>query len=361
MKPLLRMLKNFFASSKMQKLKRKYYKYLPMIKNFLKIIFICFLFYLLVFRLLPTTFRFLSSSMKKSGLILSFLKPRQPNLKNSQGRTNILLLGAGGADHAAPDLTDTLIFASLDLETGKTLILSIPRDIWVDSLKAKINTAYHWGEEKKKGGGLILAKATVSEILDQPVHYAVLINFDGFVKAVDLVDGIDIEIERTFDDYQYPVPGMEDAEPEELRYEHLHFDKGWQHMDGKKALKYVRSRYAEGEEGTDFARSKRQQKFILALKEKIFSLKTLFNPGKIKELVAIFGDSIDTDFLEKEYPEFLKLALKFDQAKIKTVILNEGLLYNPPKNKYDGQWVLAPLAGNWQEVHEYVEQLIASH
>jgi LCP family protein required for cell wall assembly len=345
----------------MQRLKRKFYKHLPLIKTFLKIFFICFLLYCLLFRLLPITFRYLSSSIKKTGLFLSFLKPRQPNLKNSQGRTNLLLLGAGGANHAAPDLTDTLIFTSIDLETGKTLLLSIPRDIWVDSLKAKINTAYHWGEEKKKGGGLILAKATVSEILDQPVHYAILIDFDGFVKAIDLVSGIDIDVERAFDDYQYPVPGMEEAEPEELRYEHLHFDKGWQHMDGEKALKYVRSRYAEGEEGTDFARSKRQQKFLLALKEKIFSLKTLLNPGKIKELVAIFGDSMDTDFLEKEYPELLKLAFKFDQAKIKSVILNEDLLYNPPKYQYDGQWVLAPLAGDWQEVHEFVKQLIASH
>lgn len=325
------------------------------------IFFTFLLVYLLIFRLLPPTFRFFSSLVRKQAFFLSLLRIRQPNLKNTHGRVNILLLGAGGDNHMAPDLTDSLILASIKFENGETILLSIPRDIWVDSLRAKINTAYHYGEEKKKGGGLILAKATVTEILDQPVHYGVMLDFSGFVKAVDLVDGVDIEVEAAFDDYKYPIPGMENAEPEELRYEHLHFDKGFQHMDGERALKYVRSRYAEGEEGTDFARSKRQQKLLLALKSKVLSIKTLLNPKKIKELATVFGDSLDTDIQENEYPEFLKLALKFDQSKIKAVVLDEDLLYNPPKSEYDGQWVLFPKNGDWQQVQEYIKSLITNH
>lgn len=342
----------------MQKLKRKFYKYLPIIKFVLLLFAVCGLLFAAC-RLLPPALRFFISSIKKSAFFLSLLRTHRPNLANTNGRVNILLLGAGGLNHAAPDLTDSLILASIELTSGKTILLSIPRDIWVDSLKAKINAAYHYGEEKKKGGGLILAKATVSEILDQPVHYGVLLDFAGFVKAVNLMDGVEIEVERALDDYKYPIPGMEEAEPEELRYEHLHFDKGLQDMDGERALKYVRSRYAEGEEGTDFARSKRQQKMLLALKNKIFSVKTFLNLRKIKELVIVFGDSIDTDVQEKEYPEFLKLAIKLDQSKLKTVVLNEDLLYNPPKSEYDGQWVLVPKAGNWQAVHQYVKSLLA--
>jgi len=333
------------------KFKRKFYRYLPIIKVFVRIFVICLFAYLLIYYLLSPTFRLLKSITKIT---------RKVNLKSTNGRVNILLLGAGGANHAAPDLTDSLIFASIELKGGETVLLSIPRDIWVDSMKAKINTAYHWGEEKKKGGGLILAKATVSEILDQPVHYAILLDFQGFVKAIDLVGGIDIDVERAFDDYKYPIPGMEDAEPEELRYEHIHFEKGLQHMDGERVLKYIRSRYAEGEEGTDFARSKRQQKMLLAFKNKVFSVKTFLNPKKIKELVEVFGDSIDTDIKEGEYPEFFKLALKLDQNKLKTVVLNEDLLYNPPKSEYDGQWILVPKSGNWQEVQECVKSLISN-
>ena len=334
----------------MKRLKRRICKYLPIIK----IVFLLFAagcLLLAVSRLLLPVFLFLNNFVKAS---------RQPSLRTSNDRVNILLLGSGGLDHAAPDLTDSIIFASIRVKDGETILLSIPRDIWVDSMRAKINTAYHYGEEKKKGGGLILAKAAVSETLGQPIHYAILLDFSGFVKAVDLVGGVEIKVERAFDDYKYPIPGMEEAEPEELRYEHLHFDNGLQHMNGERALKYIRSRYAENEEGTDFARSERQQKFLLAFKNKVLSVKTFLNPKRIKELAKILGDSIDTDIKEREYPEFLKLALKLKQSKIKTVVLNEDLLYTPLKSEYDNQWVLVPKSGDWQEVQEYVKSLMPS-
>ena len=72
-------------------------------------------------------------------------------------------------------------------------------------LNQKINTAYAKGEDVRKGGGLVLAKATVSKVLNQPIGYGFRIDFDGFVKAVDLVGGLDIVVDREFDDYQYPV------------------------------------------------------------------------------------------------------------------------------------------------------------
>ena len=292
-----------------------------------------------------------------------FLRPlrqitRKAELRQSQGRVNVLLLGAGGSDHLGFDLTDSLIFSSTDLVSGKTLLVSIPRDIWIDSMKAKINTAYHYGEEKKTGGGLTLAKAVVSEVVGQPVHYAVLLDFSGFVQAVDLVGGLEIEVERAFDDLKYPVPGKEDAEPEENRYEHLHFDAGLQQMDGELALKYIRSRYAEGEEGTDFARSRRQQKALLTFKDKIFSSQTFLSLRKMKELINIFGDSVKTDISETEYSAFLEMILKIKESQIETVSFDGELLFHPAKSQYDGQWVLVPKAGNWEAVHQYVEGLI---
>lgn len=341
------------------KLKRKFYRYLPIIKISLKIIIILLLAYWLIFRLLPPTFRFFQSLIKEPIFFLSLLKSRQPNLRHTYGRVNLLLLGAGGVNQTAGDLTDSIILASINLENGEAVLISIPRDLWIDSMKAKVNTAYHWGEEKKKGGGLILAKAVVVEILAQPVHYAVLLDFGGFIKAIDLVGGVEIEVERAFDDYKYPIPGMEEAEPEEARYEHLHFDQGWQNMNGERALKYARSRYAEGEEGTDFARSKRQQKLLLAFKDKVFSLKTLLSARKIKELINVFGDSVESDIKEEEWPEFLKLALKMKKAEIKTYVLDEELFYHP-QEKVQGQWVLLPKSGDWQEVQEYVKSLISN-
>ncbi|HUW21260.1 MAG TPA: LCP family protein [Candidatus Bathyarchaeia archaeon] len=312
--------------------------------------------------ILPTSLRLVRSLFKEPLLLASH---SFEDLRSTDGRINILFLGAGGSNHQGADLTDSIIFVSLGLENQDILMLSLPRDIWIPSMRAKINTAYHYGEKKRPGGGLVLAKSAVSEILDQPVHYAVLVNFQGFIKAIDLLGGVDIEVERSFDDYKYPIPGMENAQPEELRFEQLHFDVGWQHLDGDRALKYARSRYADGEEGTDFARSKRQQKLILALMKKVFSSKTFLSPQRIFELGKILKEYLDTDLYQEDYLSFLELALRFRQGEIRSAILDgitgveEGYLINPPQSeKYDQQWVLVPRTGDWQEIQKYVVSLI---
>lgn len=329
----------------MAKIKSNFFKYS-------KILFLIFL----TLGLLWSALRLLPSSQSLIQSLTKIIRPVQ--LRSIDDRVNLLFLGVGGNDHGGSDLTDSLIFISIKEDNGATTFLSIPRDIWVDSMRAKINTAYHYGEKQKENGGLVLAKGAVSEILGQPIHYAVLVDFDGFVKAIDLMGGLEVEVERSFDDYKYPIPGMETAQPEEARYEYLHFDQGWQSMDGTRALKYIRSRYAEGEEGTDFARSKRQQKILLAFKDKVFSAKTIFSPKKIKALMQVFSHSIKTDIAEEEYATFFKLALKVKNGKIKTAILEENLLINPPSQKYDGHWVLIPKSDDWREVHQYVKRLL---
>ncbi|HUS59821.1 MAG TPA: LCP family protein [Nevskiaceae bacterium] len=336
------MIKFDFKKSSFSKFKRRLAKYLPYFKLFsLALIGLALL------------FTFYLSFLK----VIKFAKGLDFTPKAAQERTNILILGMGGEDNKVKDLTDTIIFLSLNLKTSKTLMLSLPRDIWIPSMRAKINTAYHYGEEKKLGGGLILAKAAVSEILGQPIHYAVGLDFGGFVKAVDVLGGVEIEVERSFDDYRYPIPGKEDddcgGDPEfACRYEHLHFKAGWQTMDGQRALKYVRSRNAEGEEGTDFARSRRQQRLLLAVRNKIFSAKTIFRPGKLTELIKVLKQSIKTDITPNDYPGLAKLALKFKPEKMRTEVLD--FLINPPLSAtYDFHWVLVPPTSSWQEVHDY--------
>lgn len=344
------MIKFGFKKSSFLKFKRRLAKYLPYVKLF---------FLVLIGLVLLFTFYFSFLKVIRFARGLNFIP------KATQGRTNILLLGMGGEGHEAKDLTDTIIFLSLNFKTSKTLMLSLPRDIWIPSMRAKINTAYHYGEEKQpggpaspQGGGLILAKAAVSEILGQPIHYAVALDFDGFVKAVDVFEGVEIEVEKSFDDYRYPILGREnddcDGDPEfACRYEHLYFEAGWQTMDGQRALKYVRSRNAEGEEGTDFARSRRQQRLLLAVRNKIFSPKTIFRPGKLRELIEVLKQSIKTDITPNDYPGLAKLTLKFKPEKMRTEVLD--FLVNPPLSAtYDYHWVLVPPTSSWQEVHDYV-------
>ncbi len=311
-------------------------------------------------------------------LVFKFIFPalfhKNTSLRLATNKVNILLLGIGGGTHDGPNLTDTIIFASLDPVTNKVTLVSIPRDLWVPDLQGKINTAYAIGEQKQIGGGLILAKAAVQKIVGQPIDYAVRVDFAGFVKVVDLLGGLDIVVDRAFDDYEYPVEGKEDDpcghnEDELLtlatassqldafpcRYMHLHFNIGLQHMNGTTALRYVRSRHALGPEGTDFARSKRQRKVIEAVRKKILSVDTFLNPGKLVSLYGILQKSIDTDIKQEEYDDFIQLAQKMKQAKIESVTVDEGdasvqrdgLLTTPDSlGDYDNEWVLIPARGN---------------
>jgi polyisoprenyl-teichoic acid--peptidoglycan teichoic acid transferase len=304
-------------------------------------------------------------------------------------KLNLLLLGVGGGSHDGPDLTDTIIYANIDPNSKQVTLVSLPRDLWDPQTEAKVNTVYTFAEQREAGSGLDATKQMVTNILGQPIDYAVKIDFDGFVKAVDMVGGLDITVDNTFDDYEYPLSGME-ADPCGLtedriaslsaeiasgsatpvsafpcRYEHLHFDKGPQKMDGETALKYVRSRHGTGKEGSDFARSKRQEKVISAFKDRMLSVDTFLNPVKLVNLMNVLQDSIRTDIKEEEYDDFIKLAKKMEGAKIKSAVIDTGdqseqrfgLLENPPISRtYKNQWVLSPREGNgeYSEIQKYV-------
>lgn len=326
-------------------------------------------------------------------VVWDFFSKKEITLKHTTQdkdiKINVLLLGVGGGMHDGPDLTDTIIFASVDPTTKKVVLVSLPRDLWSPELKAKINSAYTYAEDQKTGSGLGFTKSMISNILGQQIDYAVKIDFSGFEKAVDLSGGLDISVDNTFDDYAYPIAGKEAdscglsddkiadlasqiasgsaAENESFpcRYEHLHFDKGSTHMNGETALKYVRSRHGTGKEGSDFARSKRQEKVLSAFKEKIFSAGTLLNPVKVVDLLTILKASIATDIKQSEYSDFARLAQKMKGAQISSAVVDTGdesegrlgLLVNPPISpEYGNQWVLSPRLGNgeYKEIQTYV-------
>jgi anionic cell wall polymer biosynthesis LytR-Cps2A-Psr (LCP) family protein len=290
------------------------------------------------------------------GLIFLYL-----NFSFLPGRTNFLLLGMTGNNQAGSDLTDTIIFASIENQTGEVLLLSLPRDIWIKPIRAKLNTTYHYG-------GLDLAKETVVSVLGRPVDYAVLIEADLFVELIDFLGGVEVQVKRGFDDYRYPIPGRENdacgGDPEyACRYEHLHFEAGKQLMDGRRALKYARSRYAEGEEGNDLARNERQQGLILAIRDRLLSPQFLLDPKRVSQLLEIVLAGVKTDLPREKYFDLLRTAIRFRPGKLKTVVLNDDFLIHPDDSEpfYDGQWVLIPRVGDWSEIQEYLNQLLISN
>lgn len=276
-------------------------------------------------------------------------------LKNREGRTNFLILGIRGFETNDADLTDIIIFVSLDQKGKKAVLLSVPRDLWIEEIQAKINTAYHYG-------GFDLAKKTVSEVLGQEVDYMVVVNFESFGEIVNVLGGVTVNVQRSFDDFRYPIAGKEndpcDGDKEfQCRYEHIHFDAGPQKMDGQTALKYIRSRNAQGEEGTDFARTARQQQLILALKQKILTPEIYLNPNKISQLFKVFQEYLTVDINHWEYGNLALLLARVDWNQVRVAALNGNLLLNP-KNHYSKQWVLVPKSEDWQEIREFIGELL---
>lgn len=334
------------------------------------------------------------------------------SLRSDEGRINVLLLGIAGGQHDGSSLTDTIVVASYSLKDNGVILISIPRDLWLPEFKSKTNAVYQMGLSQNKGLGF--SKTVMGNILGIPIHYALRVDFRGFVEGIDAISGIDVLVERTFDDFNYPISGKErdlcgfreeekefseeeakllniepgkrkvfispegqiatDSAEEDkgakyfsCRYEHIHFDKGQMHMDGSLALAYVRSRHGTNNEGSDFARSKRQQKAIEAIRNKVLSFETLTDPQKISELIRALGKSIDTDVSVKDALEFFKLSKKF--TGVKSFILDDSLksdlpngrkslLINPPAADYGGAYVLISQDDDFSIISGYVRKIL---
>ncbi len=334
-------------------------------------------------------------------------------LKSVNGRVNILLLGIAGGTHDGANLTDTILVASYDLKTNNVALISIPRDLWLPEFKGKANAVYETGLDQHNGLGL--SKTVMGNVIGLPIRYALRLDFRGFVKAIDAVGGLDVEVDKSFDDYNYPIDGKEDdmcgyqekemdisaedakklnidpgkqkllvapdgtiatdSAKEDMgakyftcRYEHLQFTKGLTHMDGTMALKFVRSRHGTNGEGSDFARSKRQQKTLEAFRSKVLSFETLTDASKISELLQTFGKSIDTDISVKESVELYRLSKKM--GKISDLVLDDSpktdlpngrtsLLYHPSGANYGGAYVLISQDDDFSSVQQYVRKVLS--
>jgi polyisoprenyl-teichoic acid--peptidoglycan teichoic acid transferase len=270
----------------------------------------------------------------------------------AENRINILLLGMGGAGHDGPYLTDTIILASFQPSSNQVSMFSIPRDLLVEIPGYgywKINNANAFGEQKDENNGADITKQVVANTFDLPVHYYVRIDFSGFEKIIDEIDGIKVEVDRSFTDYQYPT--------NDHKHQVVSFEQGFQTMDGDTALKYVRSRHGNNGEGSDFARSARQQKVIQAFKNRILSYNFLLNPNKIKKVSTKLSEHLRTDM---EFWELLKFAKIFKDINMETVtnhVLDDspgGYLYPSIVNQ---AYVLKPRGEDFSQIQFLIKNI----
>ncbi len=277
--------------------------------------------------------------------------------KTNDGRINILLLGRAGESYPGKNLTDTIMLASIDTEKHKVGLISLPRDLYItlddEHVSAKINSLYQYGLNQNRGTDIL--KEAVSEITGEPIHYTFILDFDGFEKIIDTFGGVNIEVMRDIYDSRYPGKNYS--------YETFELKKGWQTLDGKTALKYVRERHDDPE--GDFGRAKRQQQVISALKEKAFANSFLYNFDALLKLLTILGESVKTDATLAEMENFFALSRRIDTQNIETTVIDawkkESLLRvsHIPMGGVNA-FILVPRSGNWQETTE-ISQNIFSH
>ena len=307
------------------------------------------------------------------------------------GPKNILLLGYGGLEHDGSLLTDTVIVAHIVPKESRVTLISIPRDLWVplpikssEEKYFKINHAYAIGVDsrnypdkddyyKGEAGGGNMAKYAISYATGLEINNFISIDFSGFKNSIDYLGGIDINIPYSFEDPYYPVKGLEnetcgksDEEIKSLsatmsgellekefpcRYETLNFTKGRTHLDGETTLKFVRSRHSEVG-GSDFGRALRQQAFIIALKDKILSYKSL------PKIIPLFTKLSKYTLTDIDLLTVFDLMgdVDFENIEIKTISLNTDNVLKEDISP-DHQYILLPKEGNgdWSKVHGYIK------
>lgn len=270
----------------------------------------------------------------------------------AEDRINIVLLGMGGEGHDGANLTDTIIVASLRPSDHQVAMLSVPRDLLVPVPNAgwrKINSANAFGEAKTKGRGGETSRAVLESLLGISLPYYIRIDFNGFKDIVDSVDGVDVYVETSFKDYTYPTA--------DYKVQTITFTKGWHHMDGETALQYTRSRHGTNGEGSDFARSRRQQKVILALRDKVLSASMLKNPTSIANALAALRANITTNLQIGEILRLAKIGQEVDKAKILHKVLDDGAGSPLVSGNYGGAYVLMPRNNDWGAVRDVAANL----
>lgn len=274
-------------------------------------------------------------------------------------RINILLLGMGGEGHDGAYLTDTMMLASLKPSSKEIALISFPRDLVSPSNNwRKINSINAFAEANEAGSGGEKTIKSMSELLQIDIDYYLRLDFSGFAKIIDEINGVDILVENSFTDYSYPILGREDNPDYYSRFEALSFKEGKQHMNGSLALKYARSRHAAGIEGSDYARSRRQQLLIEAVKNKLLSAGTLLNPVTLTKLINQLNKNVSTNIEIWEALRLWDLGKDIDRNNITNFVLNDAPdNYLVSSRGEDGAFILMPRSGSFSDIRKLIKNI----
>ncbi len=216
-------------------------------------------------------------------------------IESPQEPVTVLILGTDSRDDDDPGRADTIMLLYLDPEKVEGSLLSIPRDTLVEIPghgEDKINAAYAFGQEE-------LMLKTVSNFLDADINHYVTVDFSGFVKLIDALGGVEVDIDRPMDD---PKSGA-------------FFAAGTHQLTGEQALAYTRDRSTEL---GDIGRIQRQQDVFRALIDQKLNIRYLSN---ITHYFNIIAEHTRTDLDIMTILRYSKAALSFDSDRFQTAIV----------------------------------------
>jgi|GEM_PF-905416 len=261
--------------------------------------------------------------------------------ENDTSRLDILILGIRGKDDIENGglLTDTILLFSLDTQSGRATLTSIPRDLTVritDEKTEKINTAYaHYGLEG--------SKKLFSRVLGVAIDNIVVADFDAFISIVDTLGGVTVTLNKPFQEsqqwgFEFSLPAGENL------------------LTSERALYYSRSRYSS----SDFDRSRRQMQVLLAIKEKATALSLTSDPLKVLELMTTIRRHIETDldiFDLGTIKNLLTQQGKLDRI-VRYQLTTENVLY---ETKIDGIYELLPRDNTLAHIKRFIQTILTNN
>ncbi|HVG00735.1 MAG TPA: LCP family protein [Chloroflexia bacterium] len=286
------------------------------------------------------------------------LRPVLPPDWASGEPVNILLLGLDYRPTEEDTRADTQIIVHIDPTAKTATMLSIPRDLWVTIPgfgQGRINQSYQLGDrawrldpDSLPGGGSTLAMSTISATFGIPINYYAQVNFQGFEQVVDALGGLKIDVPVPLVDNEYPLTSTSYGTPGTYTSSYgatrIYIPAGLQHMNGKTALQYARSRHAD----SDLGRNQRQQQVLLALKQQGMTLNVL---PKLGELANKLSDAVQTDIPLSQIPSLANLAQDIGSGSITTCAIDASMVEQTILD--NGADVLMPI---WERIRPRVKQ-----
>lgn len=195
--------------------------------------------------------------------------------------------------------TDTMILVSIDPVSNSIGLLSLPRDLYVVipgyASRQRINSAIVFGEIQRLGYGPTLMMATVQNNFGIRVHDYLAIDFQALIDLVDVIGGIDVTIDYTINDPQYPNMNY--------GYDPFYLPAGSHHLAGYDALRFARTRHGD----SDIQRAERQQQTIFAIRDRILNHDIL--PSLLAQSPALWASWQDNVYTGLSFEQIIQLAL----------------------------------------------------